>query len=202
MSAKYIITHIDGRLVSAEYDNNICVGLDILSPTGVMGNIYAGRVENVVKNINCAFVEIEKGVKCYFPLEADNNRHIFFNNKNNDKLNQGDSVLVQVIKEAVKTKPPTVTTKVSLTGKYVVLSSDIRGVNISSKTKKDEMCKKVQSLLLESLNTEKFGFIVRTNCKDVIESDFEDILKEAHDMSKKFENILQRATYEKAPVCL
>ena len=41
MSAKYIITHIDGRLVSAEYDNNICVGLDILSPTGVMGNIYA-----------------------------------------------------------------------------------------------------------------------------------------------------------------
>lgn len=27
MSAKYIITHIDGRLVSAEYDNNICVGL-------------------------------------------------------------------------------------------------------------------------------------------------------------------------------
>ena len=89
MSAKYIITHIDGRLVSAEYDNNICVGLDILSPTGVMGNIYAGRVENVVKNINCAFVEIEKGVKCYFPLEADNNRHIFFNNKNNDKLNQG-----------------------------------------------------------------------------------------------------------------
>ena len=202
MSAKYIITHIDGRLVSAEYDNNICVGLDILSPAGVMGNIYAGRVENVVKNINCAFVEIEKGVKCYFPLEADNNRHIFFNNKNNDKLNQGDSVLVQVIKEAVKTKPPTVTTKVSLTGKYVVLSSDIRGVNISSKTKKDEMCKKVQSLLLESLNTEKFGFIVRTNCKDVNESDFEDILKEAHDMSKKFENILQRATYEKAPVCL
>lgn len=88
MSAKYIITHIDGRLVSAEYDNNICVGLDILSPTGVMGNIYAGRVENVVKNINCAFVEIEKGVKCYFPLEADNNRHIFFNNKNNDKLNR------------------------------------------------------------------------------------------------------------------
>ena len=82
MSAKYIITHIDGRLVSAEYDNNICVGLDILSPAGVMGNIYAGRVENVVKNINCAFVEIEKGVKCYFPLEADNNRHIFFNNKN------------------------------------------------------------------------------------------------------------------------
>ena len=93
-------------------------------------------------------------------------------------------MLVQVIKEAVKTKPPTVTTKVSLTGKYVVLSSDIRGVNISSKTKKDEMCKKVQSLLLESLNTEKFGFIVRTNCKDVNESDFEDILKEAHDMSK------------------
>lgn len=47
MSAKYIITHIDGKLVSAEYDNNTCVGLDILSPTGVMGNIYAGRVENV-----------------------------------------------------------------------------------------------------------------------------------------------------------
>lgn len=39
MSAKYIITHIDGRLVSAEYDNNICVGLDILSPA-VLWEIY------------------------------------------------------------------------------------------------------------------------------------------------------------------
>lgn len=110
-------------------------------------------------------------------------------------------MLVQVIKEAVKTKPPTVTTKVSLTGKYVVLSSDIRGVNISSKTKKDEMCKKVQSLLLESLNTEKFGFIVRTNCKDVIESDFEDILKEAHDMSKNLK-IFYRGQRMKKHLCV
>lgn len=51
-------------------------------------------------------------------------------------------MLVQVIKEAVKTKPPTVTTKVSLTGKYVVLSSDIRGVNISSKTKRMRCAKR------------------------------------------------------------
>ena len=45
-------------------------------------------------------------------------------------------MLVQVIKEAVKTKPPTVTTKVSLTGKYVVLSSDIRGGQYFIKNKK------------------------------------------------------------------
>ena len=65
MSAKYIITHIDNRLVAAEYSDGRCVGLNIVSPACIIGNIYAGRVENVVKNINCAFVEIQKGVKCY-----------------------------------------------------------------------------------------------------------------------------------------
>ncbi|MCC8150819.1 MAG: hypothetical protein LIO96_05050 [Lachnospiraceae bacterium] len=39
------------------------------SPVSVLGNIYVGKVQNVVKNLNAAFVEIAPGFACYLPLE-------------------------------------------------------------------------------------------------------------------------------------
>ena len=198
MSAKYIITHTDNRLVAAEYSDGRCVGLNIVSPACIIGNIYAGRVENVVKNINCAFVEIQKGVKCYYPLD-ENTGHIFLNPKNNTSVNQGDAVLVQVIKEAVKTKPPTVTGKISLTGKYAVLSTDIRGINISSKTRKDEVCLAVREMLLENVQRDGFGFIVHTNCKDLQRDKFDEVLSEAQRLSEEFLSIRKNAQFCRAP---
>ena len=73
MTIKYIITQINDNIIYSKYNNNGCLSLNIVDKSSLVGNIYIGRVENVVKNISSAFVEIEKGVKCYFPLEADNN---------------------------------------------------------------------------------------------------------------------------------
>ena len=53
--------------------------------------------------------------------------------KNNDKVNIGDKLLVQVVNDAHKTKPPTASCKIELTGKYVVLSSDVNRVAVSKK---------------------------------------------------------------------
>lgn len=201
MSAKYIITHIDGRLICAEYSEGTCVGLEVLSPLCVMGNIYAGRVENVVKNINCAFVEIQKGIKCYYPLD-ENTEHIFLNPKNNDSVNQGDAVLVQVVKEASKTKPPTVSGKISVTGKYVVLSTDVKGVNISSKAKKDGTCLALQEKLSSNVRREGFGFILRTNCKGLPEEKFDEVISEAVKLSEEYLSIRKKAEFCRAPQLL
>lgn len=40
-----------------------------LTGTSLLGNIYIGRVENVVKNLNAAFVRIAPGQNCYLPLQ-------------------------------------------------------------------------------------------------------------------------------------
>ena len=66
MNKKLVITRINNRIISSVYEdlNMTEVNISEENTTG-LHNIYLGRVENIVKNINCAFVEIEKGIKCY-----------------------------------------------------------------------------------------------------------------------------------------
>lgn len=59
MTIKYIITQINDNIIYSKYNNNGCLSLNIVDKSSLVGNIYIGRVENVVKNISSAFVEIE-----------------------------------------------------------------------------------------------------------------------------------------------
>lgn len=212
MSTKYVVTRMKGRLLSAEYTQDRCCGLSLYDDSGIVGNIYIGRVENVIKNINCAFIEIQKGVKCYYPLD-DNKRHIFINRKNNTAVNSGDLMLVQVSREAIKTKPATVTSKLSLAGEYVVLSTDVVGVSISGKTKKNDNCRQLKQILCDiyfggtdednvtetndsghDSNPTKadFGFILRTNSAG---ADLELVKKEAAKLVEQYHQIRHTAMY-------
>ena len=67
----------------------------------IYNNIYVARVKDVVTNINAAFLEIAPGQICYFSLDEKN--VLFLNRKNTTKVCEGDLILVQVVKEAVKT---------------------------------------------------------------------------------------------------
>ena len=101
-----------------------------------LGNIYVGRVQNVVKNLNAAFIEIQNGVPCYYSL--DDNTPVYLNPKNTDRIVIGDEVLVQVSKEALKQKAPVVSSTLSLTGTYVVVETGKHTVGISKRLSKDE----------------------------------------------------------------
>ena len=85
MDIKYIITKINNNIICSQYTGDDCQSLNIADTGSLTGNIYIGRVENVVKNINSAFVEIENKIKCYYPLDSNKNS-IYLNTKNNDKV--------------------------------------------------------------------------------------------------------------------
>lgn len=198
--------------ISAQYENDVCVALHSYKKKNVhdmdvaMGNIYIGRVENVVKNINCAFIEIQKGIKCYYSLD-DNKKHIFLRKENDGRVNQGDALLVQVCKEPLKTKSATVTGKIELAGKYLVLSTDVDGVHISLKVKNDGRCKLLKDKLLAYLDSQSkeftnitdYGFILRSNSIDAQE---EDVLNEAKKLIDNFYEILKNGMYGKFCTCL
>lgn len=213
MNTKYVITHVHGKIVSAEFQEDTCTGLTVLNERGLAGNIYIGRVENVVKNINCAFIEVQKGIKCYYPLDTDE-RPLFLNPKNNTAVNQGDLMLVQVSREAVKTKPATVTGKLSLTGKYIVLSSDVQGIHISAKTRKDPSCLALKELLaahfsFRAMDNERlfaqqravgqYGFILRTNSAQAAPAE---VLSEAEKLTEQYTALVKRALFGTALNCL
>lgn len=186
MNHKLIITKQKDHIISAVYDENdmIQVNVEKVSETSILGNIYIGKVKNIVKNINAAFVEIEDGMMCY--LSLDSNLHpIFCNTKNNEKVNIGDEIIVQVIKESVKTKAPVVSANLNFTGKYIVLTHGKTMIGISNKIIDSSERNRLRDML-EQYKNKEYGFIIRTNATGTKE---ECIQEEIHTLIQIYENI-------------
>jgi ribonuclease G len=77
-------------------------------------NVYVGKVKNIVKNIGAAFVEIAPKQNCFFKLEDLDKLHVLNRERKEADLKQGDEVLVQIVKGAVKDKAPVCTGKIKL----------------------------------------------------------------------------------------
>ncbi len=195
---KLIITEYKNNILTALYEdkNMIEVSLDNKEALSFIGNIYIGRVEKIVKSINAAFVEISKDFKGYYSL-TENTDHIFLNEKNTDKVCEGDLILVQVEKEPVKTKAMVLTSKINMPGKYVVLSANDRGINVSRKINDKALVKEIKAALKEYCSDEDgFGLIARTNCEGL--EDMTVLKKEAERITENYRDILRRARYLKA----
>lgn len=162
----------------------------------LLGNIYVGKVKNIVPNIGAAFVEIESGVNCYYDMKDA--EHAVFTHKIGKKpLCIGDELVIQISKEAVKTKAPTVTGNISFTGRYAVLTHGNTRIGVSSK-----IPKKVREEYKERLRqfqNDRFGIIVRTNAKD---APFQDVLDEISRLKAEYEKIMSAAPTRVCFSCL
>lgn len=160
-----VITRHGQKIVSSLFEQNtmIQVHIERAQDTSLLGNVYVGKVKNIVKNINAAFVEIADGQMCYLALGETRNP-IFCNAKKNDKICIGDELIVQVSKDAIKTKNPSVTTKLQFPGKYVVLTHGDTRISISSKIRENEDRQRLQNMVKDAVGKKTgFGMIVRTN---------------------------------------
>jgi ribonuclease E len=75
---------------------------------------------------------------------------------------RGDEVLVQVIKEGIGTKGPTLSTYISIPGRYVVLMPALGRIGVSRKIESDEDRRRLRDILRELNPPKGVGFIVRT----------------------------------------
>ncbi|MDO5382859.1 MAG: ribonuclease E/G [Eubacteriales bacterium] len=207
MNIKYLITQVNNHTVCARYDNtnNNCHYLKVLDSGSIIGNVYIGRVENIVKNINSAFIEIADKQKCYYSID-DNKHPIYLNSKNNDSLNIGDKILVKVTNDPIKTKPATVSSKIEFSGNYIVISNDIKGVSLSKKINSNDKCVETGNELAFRLNTKlsaisqetgykdifRFGIIMRSNCVNAAK---ETIYEEFDALSDEYIDMLRCAIY-------
>lgn len=143
-----------------------------------VGNIYKGRVVNVESAIQAAFIDfgtpkngflhISDLHPRYFGGQDEDMENIGRRKALNQRppiqrcLKKGQEIVVQVIKEGINTKGPTLTTYLSLPGKYMVLMPWMTGLGISQKIEEDAERKKLRELM-ESLTLPKeSGIIVRT----------------------------------------
>ena len=186
MNRKFVITKFNGKIITTVLENEEVVELHCMNAEeeekeAILGNIYIGKVKNIVANIGAAFVEVKKGIECYYSI-AENPSPIFTNKIGKKALCVGDELLVQISKEAVKTKVPSVSSKIELTGKYAVLTSGDTRIGASAKLGKEEKERLVQ--IAKEYESEEYGIIMRTNAKDIersiLKQEIERLIYEYH----------------------
>lgn len=155
----------------------------------LLGNIYIGKVKNIVKNIRAAFIEIENGIQCYYSL-SDNKDPIYIKKGSSKDMQAGDELLVQVCRENLKSKPPAVSSNLNFTGNYLVLTTGNKSTGMSSKLTQEEK-KRLKEYLAPYLDS-RFGFIVRTNAREV---DQETFVAEARLLKELYETVMQKARF-------
>lgn len=187
MSSALLIIERNEQFLSLLYQDNRLVQVKVheeKAPSLTLGEIYIGKVKNVVPTIDAAFVEVCKGSMGFLPLKQVKNP-IILNRKYDGRILAGDEVLVQIEKEAIKTKEPGLTCNLSFSGKYCVLTTGKLGIGFSSKL--DHKTKLVWKQKLEEWKTEdilqeeEVGMVVRTNAGELYvdnEASKEDILFE------------------------
>ena len=192
MSDKIVITRIEGKIVTAMIEQGKIVELNCEKShnNSILGNIYTAKVKNIVKNINAAFVEVEGGRICYYSLNENKNHH-FLKPITRTNLIQEDEILVQVSRENVKTKQPTVTSNLNFTGRYLVLTSQKHQIGISKKIRNEERVKELRALADQFIRPD-FGIIFRTNAETALD---EEILAEAEHLIQQFDLVCQKAMY-------
>ena len=148
----------------------------LASATNV-GNIYKGRVTNVEPAIQAAFVDYGQGRTGFLHI-SDLHPRYFPGSKRTervgrkiprrdrppiqDALKRGDEVQVQVLKEGIGTKGPTLTSYLSIPGRLVVMMPEMDRVGVSRKLEDPEKRRAMREILDSVKLPEGFGFILRT----------------------------------------
>ena len=154
----------------------------------LLNHIYVGYVEKIVPNIQAAFVRIAGGQKCYLPL--DEVKAPLFAKKQSEKkmFCEGDELLVQVIKDAVKTKDPVVSTGLTLHGHYCFLTTANIRLGVSQKINKERAAELLS--LAEQIcplhEQEGYGMVFRTNAESV---PFPELEQDVLEVQKQYEEL-------------
>lgn len=162
----------EGRLHLAAFDT---------SGSRDMGQIFVGKITNILPNLKAAFVEYKKGVKGFLPLT----------DKQLADFTCNSLLPVQVTKEAVKTKDAVLSLELSLTGIYCVVTDKPGGITFSKK-----LPASLREQLLEVCApyvTEQMTCIVRTNVASLESEDYHLLTDEIVSMEKELKRLKETA---------
>lgn len=190
MSKEVIITNYKNQYLIAYLENNKAIELFLKSPDAIeIGDVYIGKVKNIVDNIQAAFVEVSPGVIGYYSLRSNTN-HLFAS-QTNHKLCVGDEILVQVERGSIKSKAPVLTSRIQLQGKHLVFLANYHFIGISKKIKSESVREKIKSFAQDLITPYEHGVIFRTEAASVNE----DVLKDEYNsMLVYYNNIM--STYK------
>ena len=167
----------------------------------IAGNIYKGVVDNVLPGMEAAFVEIglEKNGFLFVDeivgpeLEGRRPR----GRRITDLISRGEEVLVQAVKDPMKTKGARLTTEISLPGRFVVYVPSGEGLGVSRRLEEDERTRLRD--IVKDIAPKQGGVIVRTAAEG---ASAEDVGRDLDFLIKLWKQVQARAKDVKAPALL
>ena len=185
------------RVAVLEDDKVAEVYLERDESRSIAGNIYKGTVDNVLPGMEAAFVEIglEKNGFLYVDEivgpELEGRRH---GRKIQDLLSRGEELLVQAVKDPMKSKGARLTTEISLPGRFVVYVPSGEGFGVSRRLPDEERTRLRD--ILKQVGPKKGGLIVRTAAEG---ASAEDIERDIDFLERLWKAIKERADAVPAP---
>jgi ribonuclease E len=176
-----------------------------------VGNVYKGKVTNIESGIQAAFIDFGIGRNGFLHISdlhpryfsgagrADNigrRKSLKQRPLIQDCLRKGKELVVQVTKQGVKTKGPTLSTYLALPGKYLVMMPWMQKHGISHKIEDEDERKRLRQILVQSKPPRGIGFIIRTAGRGCSKRDIQNDLKY---LKRLWTTIEKRIETERAP---
>ncbi len=202
------LTPQETRVAIIQYGTVQELHIERTSTRGILGNMYLGKVVRVLPGMQSAFIDIglERAAFLHVADLWEHRAH-HHNHKNNSTpapiekmVFEGQSLIVQVIKDPLGTKGARLSTQISIAGRMLVhLPQDSHiGVSqrIENETEREQLRSKLQSLLPPE---EKGGFIIRTHAEEAIETELN---ADIQYLRLRWQEILNQAKHKASPTLL
>ncbi len=170
------------------------------------GNIYKGKVVNVLPGMEAAFVDIGLDRNAFLHVTDIRSQRLvgeevdesFGKGAIADRLRPGQEILVQVTKEPMGTKGARVTTYIALPAHYLVLMPTVNYVGVSRRIEGDTERKRLRQIA-DSIKPDKMGVIVRTAAEEVGERE---LRADVDFLLSVWNRVTERARNGKAPALI
>lgn len=145
-----------------------------------MGEIYKGRVKNIIPAINSIFVDIglEKEAYMYYSNELKE-----------QSIKKGDELLVEVIKEPLNNKGAKVSKNISIPGRFMVLTLGESGISFSRRINNQEEKNRISKIINE---VDGYGITMRT---ESVNADNIELLDEKLRLLEEFDSLINKLRY-------
>jgi len=172
------------------------------SHLGIVSNVYLGRVKRVLPGMQSAFIDIGMERSAFLHI-ADiwENRHNGDAAKPIEKvLSEGQSLLVQVVKEPIGTKGARLSTQISMAGRLVVYLPQESHIGVSQRIENDVEREALRTRLQQLLSpNHSGGYIIRTMAETASDNE---LLADTEYLNKLWRNLQERALISPAPSLL
>jgi ribonuclease E len=197
-----VVRQLNDRVQIAVLEDNVLVEHYVNRTTGssMIGNVYLGRIQNVLPSMEAAFVDIGRGRNAVLYAGEVNWDAAGLDGQSKRielAFKVGDPVLVQVTKDPIGHKGARLTAQVSLPGRFLVYVPDGSMTGISRKLPEKER-NRLKSVL-RSVLPEEAGVIVRTAAEGAAE---EDLTRDVSRLAAQWEDIAEKVKTANAPALL